>query len=213
MTTVRLENVTKTIKGSTVIRETSLSLTPGRCYGLKGVNGSGKAMLMQLIAGLIRPSSGAVYIDERRLGKELDFPPSIGLLIENPAFLDYLSGYENLVFLAGIRGTASAQRIRETIRRVGLDPEDRKSYGKYSLGMKQRLGIAAAIMEEPELVLLDAPTNALDSDGVELVVEIVSELKAQGTLVVVSCHDYEVLKLMADEIYSVREGEVFPGVR
>lgn len=213
MTTVRLENVTKTIKGSTVIRETSLSLMPGRCYGLKGVNGSGKTMLMRLIAGLIRPSSGAVYIDERRLGGELDFPPSIGLLIENPAFLDYLSGYENLVFLAGIRGTATAQRIRETIRRVGLDPEDRKSYGKYSLGMKQRLGIAAAIMEEPELVLLDEPTNALDSDGVELVVEIVSELRARGALVVVSCHDYEVLKLMADEIYSVREGEVFPGVR
>lgn len=147
-------------------------------------------------------------IDGKVLGKDLSFPPSIGTLIENPAFLDGYSGFENLKVLASIRNRVSDSDIRETIIRVGLDSENKKAFKKYSLGMKQRLGIAAAILEHPDLILLDEPTNALDVDGVEMVQNVIQQEKERGALILLSCHDPQVLNSLADEIYHIQEGRL-----
>ena len=167
--TITLKNVTKTIGGNTVADSVNLTLKSGTVYGLCGYNGCGKTMLMRLISGLILPTKGDIFFDEKKLGKDIDFPENMGILIENPAFLGGLSGFDNLKLLASIKGKITDDIIKKTISRVGLDPDDKKKYRKYSLGMKQRLGIASAIMEAPELIILDEPTNALDSSGVEIV--------------------------------------------
>ncbi len=208
MTKIELKNVSKTIKGKSVLRNISMTLEKGRVIGFSGVNGSGKTMLMRLIAGLIFPTNGEIIIDGKRLGKEIEFPESIGLLIENPSFLDYYSGFQNLKILSSIRKEVSEEEIRDIIRCVGLDPEDKKIYKKYSLGMKQRLGIAGALLEKPEILILDEPTNALDEDGVGMLKALVAGEKERGALVIVSCHDKEVLQSMTDEIYELREGSL-----
>mgnify|MGYP003364742012 FL=1 len=165
-------------------------------------------MLMRLISGLIRPTNGTVSIDGKVLSKDISFPPSIGTLIENPAFLDGYSGFENLRILASIHNRITSENIKATISAVGLDPESHKAYRKYSLGMKQRLGIAAAVMEHPELILLDEPTNALDVDGVAMVKEIIQKEKDRGALIILCCHDSEVLNALADEVYHIQEGKL-----
>lgn len=203
-----LNNVNKTIKRNKVIDNISLHLDSGKVTGFKGINGSGKTMLMRLIAGLIKPSSGEVIINGEQLWKDISFPKSIGLLIENPAFLDSYSGYENLRILASINNIIGDDRIKEVMSDVGLNADNRKKYKAYSLGMKQRLGIAAAIMESPDIILLDEPTNALDSDGVNMVKNIVNREKARGALVIVSCHDEKVIKEIADEIICLSDGVV-----
>jgi ABC-2 type transport system ATP-binding protein len=180
----------------------------GEIIGLKGVNGSGKTMLMRLIAGLILPTGGRILIDGEELGKDITFPRSIGILIENPAFLDSYSGFKNLQMLASIKGVVGDDDVRAAIERVRLDPDDKKKYRKYSLGMKQRLGIAAAVMERPDIVILDEPTNALDSDGVEVVKEILREEKKRGALVIISCHDFETLKSLSDRMYLIEAGRL-----
>ncbi len=205
---IALDHVTKTIKGVDVLKDISMTLESGKIVGFRGVNGSGKTMLMRMISGLIRPTKGTVIIDGKVLGKDLSFPPSIGTLIENPAFLDGYSGFENLKVLASIRNRVSDSDIRKTIIRVGLDPENKKAFKKYSLGMKQRLGIAAAVLEHPELILLDEPTNALDVDGVELVQNVIQQEKERGALILLSCHDPQVLNFLADEIYHIQEGRL-----
>lgn len=205
---IALDHVTKTIKGVDVLMDISMTLESGKIVGFRGVNGSGKTMLMRMISGLIRPTKGTVTIDGKVLGKDLSFPPSIGTLIENPAFLDGYSGFDNLKILASIRNRVSDDDIRETILRVGLDPENKKAFKKYSLGMKQRLGIAAAVLEHPELILLDEPTNALDVDGVEMVQNVIQQEKERGALILLSCHDPQVLNFLADEIYHIQEGRL-----
>lgn len=142
------------------------------------------------------------------MGKDLSFPESIGVFLENPAFLDSYSGFQNLKILASIKSVATDEDIRATLSRVGLSPNDKKKYRKYSLGMKQRLGIAAAIMEKPDIVILDEPTNSLDADGVMLVKQIVQEEKVRGALVILSCHDGELLKDLSDEIFLLECGHL-----
>ena len=205
---IKIENVTKKIRKARVVDNVSMELSSGRVYGLKGINGSGKTMLMRLISGLIYPTEGQITIDGKVLGKDMHFPESIGLLIENPAFLDAYSGYDNLKLLASIREKAGEKKIREVLERVGLDPDSRKKYRKYSLGMKQRLGIAGAVLEEPDLLILGEPTNALDSDGVEMLKSLVQDERERGALVIVSCHDGKILEEMADEIYFLENGRV-----
>lgn len=204
--TITLNNVSKSIRGTEIIKPVSIKLHSGVITGLRGVNGSGKTMLMRLIAGLIKPTEGTVTIDEKTLWKDISFPGSIGILIENPAFLDYYTGFENLRVLASIQKRATDSDICESILRVGLNPEDRKKFKKYSLGMKQRLGIAGAVFEKPAIILLDEPTNALDTHGVEMVRRVLVEEKTRGALIVLACHDPIVLKELADEIYLVEEG-------
>jgi ABC-2 type transport system ATP-binding protein len=205
-----VNNVTKVIKGITVIQDVSLELHSGTVYGLRGVNGSGKTMLMRLISGLIRPTKGTITIDGKQLGKDITFPPNVGLLIENPAFIDNYTALQNLKLIANIHRVVDETRIREDINEVGLDPDDKRKYKQFSLGMKQRLGIAGAVLENPELILIDEPTNALDTDGIEMVRKMILEQKERGALVILACHDFSVLKELSDEIYFVREGRVTP---
>ncbi len=208
MMNIKISHVSKTIKNNPVIKDISMELQSGAVYGFKGINGSGKTMLMRLISGLIRPTQGEISMNGKILGKDISFPNSIGVFLENPAFLDAYSGFNNLKLLASIKSVASDEDIRNTLLRVGLDPDSNKKYKKYSLGMKQRLGIAAAIMEKPEIVILDEPTNSLDEDGVDLVKHIVRNEKERGALVVVSCHDEGILKGMSDEVFLLEQGRL-----
>lgn len=201
--------VSKVIHKHTVLDRVSCSMHSGKIYGIQGINGSGKTMLMRVLIGLIHPSSGKVLIDGKELGKELEFPKSIGFLLENPTFLDRYSGYQNLKMLASVKKIISDEEINKVLCLVGLDEEAaKKKYRKYSLGMKQRLGIAAALMEKPDIVILDEPTNALDTSGVELVKEIVRGEKKRGALVIISCHDLAVLEELSDEIIKLESGKV-----
>ncbi|MFQ7115557.1 MAG: ATP-binding cassette domain-containing protein [Acutalibacteraceae bacterium] len=208
MMNIKISHVSKTIKNNPVIKDISMELQSGAVYGFKGINGSGKTMLMRLISGLIRPTHGEISMNGKILWKDISFPNSIGVFLENPAFLDAYSGFNNLKLLASIKSVASDEDIRNTLLRVGLDPDSNKKYKKYSLGMKQRLGIAAAIMEKPEIVILDEPTNSLDEDGVDLVKHIVRNEKERGALVVVSCHDEGILKGMSDEVFLLEQGRL-----
>ena len=203
-----VKSATKYIKKALILDDVNIQLTGGKIYGLKGPNGSGKTMLMRLLCGLIRPTSGEVWIDGKKLGKDMDFPESVGLLIENPAFLPNYTGYENLELLAQIRGKIGAEQICQSLMEVGLDPHDSRRYRKYSLGMKQRLGIAAAIMEKPDLLIVDEPTNALDDSGVEQICTILRRERERGALVVIACHDSLLLETLSDEIYKIYEGKV-----
>ena len=203
-----LKNLTKELNGNRVVNNVNLSLHAGKIYGLCGYNGCGKTMLMRLIAGMIRPTMGTVTIDGKQLGKEMDFPPGMGVLIENPAFLGNYSGYENLRLLASISGKINAAAIEDVLERVGLSDSAKKKYRKYSLGMKQRLGIAAAIMEQPNLLILDEPTNALDTDGVRRTKEILREERNRGALVIMTCHDRAILEDLCDEIFNIEHGAV-----
>ena len=205
---ITVKGVTKTIRGNTVADNINLELKSGTIYGLCGYNGCGKTMLMRLIAGLILPSEGEVIIDGKVLGRETDFPESMGILIENPSFLGSLTGFENLKLLASIKRLIQDDLIKHSIRRVGLNPDDKKHYRKYSLGMKQRLGIASAIMESPDLIILDEPTNALDRDGVEIVKKIILEEKKRGALVIMTCHDRTILEGVSDVIYTIEHGKI-----
>lgn len=208
MAQIEIKNVTKIIKHNTVIDNVSLTVNSGKITGLKGVNGSGKTMLMRLVSGLILPTSGEIIINGETLGKDITFPRSIGTLIENPAFLDNYSGFQNLKLLASIQGKISDEEIREAIIAVELNPDDKKKFRKYSLGMKQRLGIAAAVMEHPDIIILDEPTNALDSDGVQMVKRILQKEKERGALILISCHDLDVLKELSDVIYLMNVGRL-----
>lgn len=208
MAQIEIKNVTKIIKHNTVIDNVSLTVNSGKITGLKGVNGSGKTMLMRLVSGLILPTSGEIIIDGETLGKDITFPRSIGTLIENPAFLDNYSGFQNLKLLASIQEKISDEEIREAIIAVELNPDDKKKFRKYSLGMKQRLGIAAAVMEHPDIIILDEPTNALDSDGVQMVKRILQTEKERGALILISCHDLDVLKELSDVIYLMNVGRL-----
>ena len=205
---IKINHLSKVIKGVTVLDDINLELTSGKIYGLRGKNGSGKTMLMRLLCGLILPSKGSIEIDGEVMGKDISFPRSVGALIENPSFLMEYSGFENLRILASIKGEIDDQQISDTLSAVGLDPNDKRHYRKYSLGMKQRLGIACAVMESPELIILDEPINALDEKGVELVKHIMLTLRDKSALIVVACHDAEELEYLSDEVFNLAEGKL-----
>ena len=207
-TVVRLEDYCKSFKSAEVLKNINLTLESGKVIALKGKNGSGKTMLMRAISGLILPTSGKVYINDKELGRHISFPPSIGILIENPSFISNYTGFKKIKILASIKNRISHDEIREAIRKVGLDPDDKRTFKKYSLGMKQRLGIAAAIMERPDIVILDEPINALDEAGAGLIKGLLDELKANGSLIIIACHDTEELNYLSDEIYEIYDGEI-----
>ena len=205
---VELKNVSKRLNDVTVLEDISLTLEAGTIYGLKGKNGCGKTMLMRMMAGVIYPTSGTVSIDGEILHKDIATPRSIGVLIANPAFLPGYTGQRNLELLAGLTGKADRTQIAKTMNRVGLDPSDKRTYRKYSLGMKQRLGIACALMECPDLILLDEPINAIDEKGVPKIWEALQEEKQRGALIVLACHDTEELTSLADQIITIEEGKI-----
>lgn len=208
MAVVKIENFKKVIKGTVILDNINIQFNGGMIYGLKGVNGSGKTMLMRAVAGLILPTEGHVFIDDKELGKDISFPPSIGMLLENPAFINYLTGIDNLRMIASIKGIITEEEIRNALIKVGLEPDDKRTFKKYSLGMKQRLGIAAAIMGSPEIVILDEPMNALDENAMGMVRGVLSELKENGSLVIIACHDTEELIQLADKVVRISEGKI-----
>lgn len=205
---IEINNLTKVIKKAKVLDNINIKLESGRIYGLKGQNGCGKTMLMRAICGLITPTAGIVTIDNEILGKDISFPRSIGALIENPVFIPNYSGFENLHMLASIQEIIDDNKIKETLTYVGLDCNDRKKYRKYSLGMKQRLGIAAAIMENPDIIMFDEPLNALDDDGIKIVYDILKVHRERGALIIITCHDLIDLVKMSDEIFTIQCGRI-----
>jgi len=205
---IEIKNYTKILSKATVLNDISIKMDKGKVYGFQGYNGSGKTMLMRAICGLISPTKGEVIIDGKPLGKNNSFPESIGILIENPGFLPYYSGFENLKIIAQIKRRISDETIRKTMSKLGLDPYDKKKFGKYSLGMKQKLGIAAAIMEEPKIVILDEPFNALDEKSATIVGNEILNLREKGKLVILACHDSKELEYLCDEIFVIEEGKI-----
>lgn len=205
---IELCDISKTIKGATVLKDINLRFEGGKVYGLKGKNGCGKTMLMRVISGLIKPTTGMVDINGKKLWKDIGFPESIGTLIENPSFIDGYTGYKNLKMLADIKGVIGESEVREAIEKVGLDPDDKRKYRKYSLGMKQKLGIACAFMENPDIVIMDEPINAIDQSGVELVRKILDDLKKTGKIIIIACHDADEMNMLADEIIHMEEGKI-----
>lgn len=205
---IRLKNVTKKIKQDILLDHISLEFRGGKVYGLQGKNGSGKTMLMRAVCGLITLSDGEIDIDGEILHKDISFPRNIGALLENPSFLNGYTGLENLKLLADIRGRIEEKELRDCLAKVGLDADDKRVYRKYSLGMKQKLGIAAAVMGSPDIVILDEPINAIDEAGVEKVRGILRGLKERGSVIIVACHDREELELLSDEIIKISKGRI-----
>jgi ABC-2 type transport system ATP-binding protein len=206
---IEIQHVHKILNKKKVLDDVNIEFESGKVYGLRGYNGSGKTMLLRIICGLMYPSEGRTLIDGKELGKNIDFPKSLGLMIENPAFINNLSGYKNLDLIMSLsNGGSHKEVIRNCLKRVGLlDAADTK-YSRYSLGMKQRLGIAAAIMEEPDILVLDEPTNALDEEGIETVLQIISKMKAPNRIIVVASHEKAFLEAVSDEIYQMKEGKI-----
>ena len=205
---IKIDNYSKKFRSDYVLRNITYTFTGGRIYGLYGKNGSGKTMLMRAISGLIFPSEGCVKINGEELRKERDFPESLGLLLENPYFLTQYTGYQNLKLLASIKNKIGDEDIVHALERVGLEAADKRKVRKYSLGMKQRLGIAAAIMEEPDILLLDEPFNAVDEGGLQLIRDILADFKKAGRIVILACHDKEELESVSDEIIKMKNGKI-----
>lgn len=204
---IELTNVSKTIKGTVVLDDINLRMESGKVYGLKGKNGSGKTMLMRAVCGLIS-TDGTVNINGEILGKDISFPRSIGVLIENPSFINNYTGFKNLKVLASIQNRINDEDIKNALIKVQLDPDDKRTYRKYSLGMKQKLGIAAAFMENPDIIILDEPINALDEAGAKQVHKILEEQKSRGAIIIIACHDREELEMLSDEIIEISEGKI-----
>ena len=205
---IQIENVTKKFGEAVVLDEINMELQPGNIYGLVGRNGSGKTMLMKCICGFVLPTSGTIHVNGKIVGKEIDIPNDIGIIIENPGFLPNYSGFKNLQLLAMIRNKIGKAEIKEAIRRVGLDPESKKHVGKYSLGMRQRLGLAQALMEDPSILLLDEPMNGLDNEGVEEIRKLILDLKQNGKLIIIASHTREDINLLCDEVFYMDHGKI-----
>ena len=204
---IRLENVSKKFFSEEVIKNISMEFQKGRIYGIVGKNGSGKTVLFKLIAGYLKPSSGDIFVMGKKIGVDVDFPQSMGLVIETPGFLPQYTAYQNLQYLAGIRKVIGKEEIASAIRMVGLEPDSRKKVGKYSLGMRQRLGIAQAIMEKPELILLDEPMNGLDKRGIADIKQLLRELAAEGKTILMSSHYAEDMQV-CDEVFEMEDGRL-----
>ena len=205
---IKITDVNKTIKKAPILRDINLEFTGGKVYGLRGKNGSGKTMLMRAICGLITPDSGIIDIDGKILGIDISFPESIGVLIENPSFIGNYTGLKNLKVLASIQNRIGDVQIRKAHEDFGLDPVAKRTYRKYSLGMKQKLGIAAAVMENLDIIILDEPINALDDVSVEKVHDILEEQNKRGAVIINACHDKEELDQLSDEIIEISDGRI-----
>lgn len=206
---IEIKNVSKTIEGTTILSEVSLSLEQGKIYGFVGKNGSGKTMLFRMLAGFVKCSSGKILYNEKEVIFGEKIPVSMGILIENAGMYPDFTGFENLKFLASICKVISEEQIKKAIDRVGLDHKDKRKVKKYSLGMKQRITLAQSIMEEPELLLLDEPTNALDAEGVEQIREVIRQEKERGAIICLASHNAEDIEILCDEIYRIKEGKVY----
>ncbi len=200
-----VEHVYKSFGREKVLKDVNMKITPGQIFGVVGNNGSGKTVLMKCICGFMRPDKGRIYVDGRRIGREVDFPESIGVIIETPGFIPHETGYTNLKILAGLKGLIGKNEIRNTLRKVGLNPDMKKPVSKYSLGMRQRLGIAQAIMENPRVLILDEPFNGLDKNGVEEMRQLLKGLKAQGKSIMLASHNARDIEELCDVVHDMED--------
>lgn len=200
---ISVQGVTKVYGKQQVLKNVFLSCVEGRIYGLVGRNGSGKTVLLKCICGIVQPTSGEISVWGKRIGKDVDFPDNIGFIIEAPGFLPHESGLSNLNHLASIQRKIDLQEIRESMELVGLDPDLKKAVGKYSMGMRQRLGIAQAIMEKPKLLILDEPMNGLDNQGVEHIRSVLLSLKENGATILLASHFKDDIAYLCDEVYQM----------
>lgn len=201
-----VEELSLTIKGHEILKAVSRSFESGKIHGLIGRNGSGKTMLMKCICGFVRPTVGRVTVAGKVIGKSCDFPESVGIIIEAPGFIPYYSGYRNLKLLADLNRRIDSDRIKSVMQQVGLDPNLKLQVRKYSLGMRQRLGLAQAIMEDPDLLILDEPMNGLDKDGVADMRRYLLELKEQGKTILIASHSSEDIELLCDTVCEMEKG-------
>jgi ABC-2 type transport system ATP-binding protein len=197
---VHVKNICKSFGKQVVLDKVSLHIPPGKSLGIVGNNGSGKTVLMKCICGFLRPDSGEITVDGKQIGVDVDFPESLGMIIETPGFIPYMTGYRNLKLLAGINGRITKTDILYTLERVGLDPLLKKPVSKYSLGMRQRLGIAQAIMESPNVLILDEPFNGLDKKGVEQMRKLIIELKSEGKAILMASHNPADIEMLCDDV-------------
>lgn len=205
---IRVENVNLMIKKQPILKNISINFKEGEIHGLVGRNGSGKTMLMKCICGFVHVTEGEIWIQDKLVGKDMDFPKDMGIIIETPGFIPYYSGMRNLQMLAGLNRKISKQKIVETMELVGLDFAMHRHVGKYSLGMRQRLGIAQAIMEDPDILVLDEPMNGLDNEGVEDIRKLLLDLKEQGKTILIASHNKEDIDVLCDDVWEMDKGVV-----
>lgn len=205
---IRVDQVTKSFGPATVLNNVSVDFERGKIHGLIGRNGSGKTMLLKCICGFVLPTKGVVTVNGKRIGKDTDVPESLGAIIEAPGFLPNYSAFMNLKFLAMIRGQIGKEEILNTIVRVGLDPKSKKHVGKFSLGMRQRLGIAQAMMENPDLLILDEPMNGLDNRGVEDIRALLLKIKEEGKTILIASHSKEDIDTLCDTVHEMDAGVI-----
>lgn len=203
---VEISQVTKRFGEDLVLKEVNLTLETGKVYGIVGNNGSGKTVLMKCICGFLPVTTGSIRVMGKRIGRDVDFPESLGVIIETPGFLTHLTGRKNLEILADLNRRITKADIRLVLKKVGRDPDMKKAVGKYSLGMRQRLGIAQAIMEDPRLLILDEPFNGLDKHGVAEIRKILLELKQEGKTILLASHNEEDIRILCDRVYEMDGG-------
>ncbi len=203
---IDIKNVNLTLQKNPILKNINVHFERGQIHGLIGRNGSGKTMLLKCICGFVKPNTGEIIVDNKRIGKDCDFPKNVGIIIETPGFIPYYSGYKNLKLLADLRGNISRDDIRRTMEQVGLDPDLKRHVRKYSLGMRQRLGLAQAIMENPDLLILDEPMNGLDKDGVKDMRQYLLDLKARGKTILIASHSAEDIDVLCDTVCEMDKG-------
>lgn len=204
---IEVNNLKKTIKGNIILDNINLKLEDGNIYGFVGRNGSGKTMLFRAICGLITIDEGEILVDNKKINNN-SITQDVGLLLENPSFIKGLSGFDNLKMIASIRQIADVARIEEVLDKVGLIDAKDKKYEEYSLGMKQRLAIANVIMEVPNILIFDEPTNAIDEEGVVVLKKIIKEEKEAGKLILIASHEKEIIEELCDEVFYMKDGKI-----
>ena len=202
---IQLTNISKTFGKQTVLQPLTMGFEEGMIHGIIGRNGSGKTVLMKMILGILQPTTGTVIVGDKRIGKDVDFPESAGAIIETIEFIPYMSAYQNLADIAAMRGNLSKTQIKEVLEMVGLGNVGRKHVSKFSMGMRQRLAIAQAVMESPKILILDEPMNGMDEKGVEEMRRLILARKAAGTTIILSSHN---IRILCDQVYRIDAGVV-----
>lgn len=205
---IQLTNISKTFGKQTMLQPLTMGFEEGMIHGIIGRNGSGKTVLMKMILGILQPTTGTVIVGDKRIGKDVDFPESAGAIIETIEFIPYMSAYQNLADIAAMRGNLSKTQIKEVLEMVGLGNVGRKHVSKFSMGMRQRLAIAQAVMESPKLLILDEPMNGMDEKGVEEMRRLILARKAAGTTIILSSHNIEDIRILCDQVYRIDAGVV-----
>ncbi|GAB5081420.1 ATP-binding cassette domain-containing protein [Hominimerdicola sp. 21CYCFAH17_S] len=208
MDIIDIKSLNLTLSKTHILKDITVSFSEGKIHGLIGRNGSGKTMLMKCVCGFIKPTSGEIIVDGKRVGRDVDFPKNMGIIIETPGFIPYYSGYKNLKLLAGLNNKIGREEIQKSMEQVGLDPKLKRHVRKYSLGMRQRLGLAQAIMENPKILILDEPFNGLDKDGVKEMREYLLSYKEQGKTILICSHSAEDISVLCDTVHEMDKGVI-----